>query len=458
MVLWMKLILSLLIPLGAGYGFFQYLCRPMVFPFLFQLACSFGLGIGFVAYWMLFLGIFQLPYNFWTIGAPLLGLGILFLAVSSRFSQQRQPISFQQTQADRLPFLCYLLIMAFIWVNIYYVFARAVSMPVTDYDALATIAYKAKVIYYSKTLPDLSMLPHASYPLLIPFNQAWIGYVLGSWSSIYIKIIFPFCLFSYLIIHYYFLSYFTNKNWAIFGVFLLLSSNLLIFHATISYRDLFLMYFNCSTIIFLILWHRTGITSLLWLASLFAGFASFTKLEGSAYLLIYFLIFYFLNKIGSASQKTKRTKDLLIFIGPGLGLCLSFHIYKYFHFFMKNSQAGFEKIEPTFALEHLWRTPQILQEFTKALFYTNDWNIIWLVLLFSFIRIREGLKRTEVKVLLFTVISYFVLYYVVFIATSNYYWIVGEKSSDALSRLVLHFFPLSTLLIVLLNFPATKKD
>jgi len=459
--------ISLSIPICLGYCILSYLFRRSTLCSLTKLALSYGLGLGCLSIWMLILGILRLPLTTYSIGFPLLFISFVLATLTYIYKKNHINPNTQLHHNDLFPYkfplhvsfasiikiIVLLLFLDFICLNLFYTFWYAFNMPIFAYDAIATIAYKAKVIWTHQQLPDLNVFPHPSYPLFIPFIQAWIGFNLNYWSDQYINIIFPICLTSYLMIHYRFLSEHTNKTWGLLGCVILLSSNLLTYHAGIAYRDLFLMYFNCVTIVLLIQWSNKKDSSYLILASFFSGFTTFTKLEGTAYFLIHIVIFLFLNFKDNVFYLKKKWFNLAKFIFPSFIICFGYHLFKIMTLFANDTSIPLEKMEFEFSLEKLALFPTIIKVFLINLFYSNNWNIFWFLFLIGLIHLTKKFRRLEIKILFLSLLSFFCLYIMVSLFTTNYIWIAGEKSATGLSRLFLHFFPLAVLLLVILIYP-----
>jgi len=317
-------------------------------------------------------------------------------------------------------------------------------MPIASWDAIATIAFKAKIFFFEPSLPLLNLLPHSSYPLFVPFIESWIAFNLGFWDNILIKIIFPCAFLSYLTIHYKFLADFTNKTWALLGCVILLSSNFFIYHATISYRDFFMMYFNCITIMLLIYWSQRKENSFLILAALFAGFATFTKLEGTGYLLIHTLLVIVILWNNKEMTLSNKFKKFLLFVIPSYLLCLPFHIYKFATGIA--GMAGRMNLEVT--QENIARLPTLINDFASNLFWSGNWNIIWFLLLISLLCNYKKLWHSpNIKLLTFPLLMFFVVYLFILTLTPT-----KISNPGLLSRIILHFFPLSVLIIILLNY------
>jgi hypothetical protein len=468
-MIYLNLAISLLIPFILGYTLLLFLFGQQSFTFSLRIALAYGLGLGLLAIWMLGLGISQKDFNVPSIGMPPLILSVLLLGLNPRKKYASLPL--KQDREDSWSYdkpshrinrilhgIFIFWILIYIFLNIYYVFWRSLTFPISTWDAIATIAFKAKIFYFEQSLPPLDYLPHRTYPLFIPFIESWIALNLGDWNDLLINIIFPMALLSYLIVHYKFLAYFTNKTWALLGCALLLSSNLLIFHATISYQDLFLMYFNCITIMLLILWNKTKISPLLILAGLFAGFATFTKLEGTAFLSIYFILFAVMSFSPNLTTIKEKLFNTARFCAPSIGIASIFHIYKIWNNVLTEGAGIVDKTKIDFTWEKLALIPEILNSFRENLFFSGNWGIVWFMLLISLVHFPRKKHNAELKLLGITLVLFFGLYFSTALFTINFIWIAGDLGSTGLSRLFLHFYPLSVLLIVLLNYPLHHNE
>ena len=222
---------SLFIPLLTGYSILLFLDKEHAMEMPIKIALSYGLGLGLLSIWMLCLGIFNQPFGPITIGLPLILVSCTFLVFCfNRHSVSLKPKT-STTQILKnhwiiklLYYVIYIVLLTYIASNIIYVFWRALTIPVFTFDSFSTIAFKAKIFYFEKSLPSLHLLPHKTYPLFVPFVQSWVAFNLGRWDDILINVIFPCALLSYLTIHYKFLAHFTNKTWAVLGCAFLLSS------------------------------------------------------------------------------------------------------------------------------------------------------------------------------------------------------------------------------------------
>ena len=453
-------LIGLLLPFAAGYTLLRFLFRKNRLPLAVSCALSYGLGMGLLTQIMLILGIVGIRYRLVSI-APFLVLStILFGLLTSKvekgvflFSGTGPCLSNEEVAETRTSsrifwdILCGLAWM-FVIYNIFYVFWRALNIPIYTWDAIATTAFRGKIIFFEQSISYQQNFPYPSYPLHVPFMECWMALNLGVWDDQLIKIIFPCALLSFVIVHNYFLSCYTNKQWALLGTVILLSSNLLILHGTIGYRDVFFLYYECTVFMLLLLWRSKKNDAFLILASLFAGFATFTKLEGTAFLIIHAALFslILLNKRKS-SLKWLIRKSLLFTI-PSFGICGFYYAYKIFSRFPSSGKTEFD-----FTLSSLERIPVILNSFGENFFLSGNWNLVWFILAVSLAMNGKRLIRNmETRLLFIALVLSVGMYTSMSLLTTMFIWISGSWNIAGLSRLVLHFFPLASLLIVLLNY------
>lgn len=455
---WLSLLVSLLLPLSTGYTLVVLLCRRLSIDLLPCLAISYGLGMGVLSQWMLLLGMAQIPLNLMTIGIPLTFVTIS-LSILALTKLKKNPISTNakpslwatdagSSASPHQPYaIADLLMSAYILYNVIFVLWRSLNIPIENWDAVATAAFKAKVFFFDGSTHRLN-LPHASYPLHIPFAEAWVAFNLGTWHETLVKIIFPAAFLSCGILQYFYLKSWTNHRRALGGLCLLLSSSFLIYHATIAYRDLTMMYYNCTTIILMLLWGRKKDDGLLVLAALFAGFTTFVKLEGTGYLAIYTLLLLFILWEEKTVRLKNKFKKFLKFVLPSYGICVVYQGYK----FSLNIAALHGRLKPLLTPDQLLRVPAIFREFISNLFFSGNWNLIWLILLISLTTNSHKIKhQNETKLLSLTLAIFFGLYLVIPMTTST---LIDHPT--LLSRVILHFFPLSVLLVILLNHQSNQ--
>jgi len=300
MIEFVSLIYSLSLPWLLGYLLLMVLKGHRLFHWPMTMSLAFGLGFGVFSHLMLLMGAASLTYNFLNISlVTLMTAGILVVLIWFSRGDSDSASKYENSIIDQLgkkntastqinPFIL-IAGSCFIFYYLFYIFWSALSLPVYTWDSIATTVYNAKIIFYERSLPFHS-LAHPAYPLQIPLILSWISFNLGYWDDQLIKIIFPVVFVCFIFVFWYFMRSFTNKNWSLLGLLFLFSSNFIIFHATISYRDIFMMFYNCVAIFLLLIWKDQKNNTVLTLAALFAGLGTFIKLEGTAYLLIHIVL------------------------------------------------------------------------------------------------------------------------------------------------------------------------
>ncbi len=179
---------------------------------ILKLSLGYSLGTGIIALWMFTLGLNGLPLNYQTITLPLILCCILLTFINlylknglqtndqSHTGCSSNSLSTSKFCLNPLTGLMMFLLVIFIVINMLQIFWRAMNIPIYAYDAIATVAFKAKIFFYEEQLPPLTKLPHQTYPLLVPFTLTWTAINLGAWSDQLVQITFPCLCLSFLII------------------------------------------------------------------------------------------------------------------------------------------------------------------------------------------------------------------------------------------------------------------
>ena len=259
-----------------------------------SICISYGLGLGLISFYIFIAGWLNLPLTLSHLYPGLIGMSVIFFIFQmlkpEPRPQQSEPVDNSAT--DGLPqsnpgykaLLCLTILLA-IYYCIYMIWCVN-HLPVYTWDSIATSVYNSKILFYEKSLSAQKNFAHLSYPLQFPIIITWISLHLGEWNDQAIKYLFPVTFIMFTILLHHFLSLWVGKKKALWGVLMLFSSNFLIYHATISYRDILMMFYVVGSILFMFEWNRTKLIGYLILSALFIGFSTFLKLEGTAYALI----------------------------------------------------------------------------------------------------------------------------------------------------------------------------
>ena len=478
---------ALILPLLVGVGGVLCLCRRNPLPLFLGLAVAWGIGWGILSHFMLIMGIARVPFSLRNVALPLFGLScVLFVFYSlgkyktfqtaensfpenarscdnrrEEFSCKRGGRKQAGTRPQEIFFpvpvrkkgdLTYrflwvggmVILCSFIAYKIYFVFWQSLHFPISAWDAFATIAFKAKVFFYDRGLQNISHAPLPTYPLHVPLSMTWGALVLGFWDEYLLKGIFPFYFLSFIIIFYYFLRLHVSKWWATVGVVLLLSSNFLLTSTFYTTRDFPLLYYNCGAVFLLLFWQKSQLREFIYLAAIFSGMATFTKLEAMAYPVIHSILFLLILFFAKDVLRQKKSRLFLSFVGIVLGVFL-------IYFTFKSGQSFTETGRLTLDLkwENLARLPVVLKYYRINLFESWHWGCVWVLLLLTLSGKRRLPQSPAAMYLLITVLMFFGMWLVIFVTTINFNIFEKEvgKYYD-LPRFFLHFFPLIIPLIV----------
>ncbi len=463
-LLFVKLVLSLAIPICLGCLILKYLLKIKIFSLPLLVAFSFGLGLGLLSYGMFIMAGLGLILSFQSILITLLIISLFayyFLRKGKFFNKSSceaspdfpgfvNPVSTQKREGKFS--ILVLLTILYIIFQIFIVFWYSLNVPVSAWDDFFNFATKAKVIYFEGSLDQIRHLTYPSYPLLVPLAQVWIALSLGMWDDQLIKIIFPMAFLSFLIIYFYTLKFFTDGRGGIYGLGLLLSSSFFILHATINYSDFYQMYYNYVTIFLILIWTRVKTNGLLVLISLFAGLSAFTKIEGLGYLMLHLILLLIILTSQKQEGRILKIKRFLMFALPSLSLYFLYFLYKW------HVQIPWEeRTHLILTIECFQRIPQVLFYMFANLFLSGNWNILWFILLVSLFNLPNTQRKPEIGWMFFVLILFLGYYFGLGVFTNHFPYIGDKPSAQVLSRILLHQFPVCPFLIALLNYPGNSK-
>lgn len=435
--------LSILTPLLFGFLTARLLIADVRFPLLGKIAIGWGLGLGLTGIYMFLLGALKIDYSQLVL-LPLLCM-VIYLGINFR---RTTPL--HMPKADRIQVFdpLFIVLTSYVSLMYIYIFAMAMLFPVISWDAIATIAFQAKIIFFDKGLYHLTTSPKPYYPLFVPLSEVWISTVIGHWDDQLIKVIFPLLSLSFSMIFYYYLLSVTTRRWAMFGCALLLSAHKFVLFSMIAYMDLFAMYYTCASVLLLLLWYRQRSLGLLFIAGAFAGFTAYSKVEGALYLglICLFMLFMLIKYFRSIRDFIQSG---IAFLTPALVTFAFIQIHRMANGIQYNKRAK------------LFLDTSVISKFTdflnnlfKALFLSGDWNILILLFIMSLVTLRKPDTRPETKMVFLLVAMFFGLLTALATFTGSSMWLGGEVWYQVLPRLLLHFFPLTPLFIILAQSPS----
>ena len=461
--LFFPLLLAIGLPLLLGWAVMRFFWTSATTEnFFLRLAMAYGLGMGLLAQWILILGILKIRFSLATIVGPLLGGSLFLLYFVWRRSRTRVLPTVSDCPgcvAERATSsLLNISLLIFICMNSIYVFWVAWNIPLYEWDSIATHAFNAKVLFYERSLLWQKNFPHGTYPLQVPFMQMWIGICLGRWDDQLLKFFAPWTFLSYLTMQYFLVKRMSSRRWGLIGLCLLLSANFFTFQASTAYRDFTMMYYNCGTMLLLLFWLQDKKNHWITFAGLFAGFGSFTKMEGAGYLLIQAIVWTVIVAREPGLRLRQRWEAWGRFLAPAAGIALIYFAYKQWILLPQISSKGFDlaafdlaHIQVHVGWEYLPRIGVVIHRFLVDLLLSGNWNYLWPLLWICLLNIDWESRRREIPLLLGSLGLYFLVYLAGYSFSQHYSWVANDNA--ALSRSILHFFPLAVLLIIFILAP-----
>lgn len=456
-MIFLKLFFGLFFPYCMGYAALRLvLGRSYRLNLLFVPPISFGLGLGILANGMLILDMLGIPFTLLNVSLMQLVLLAGLIALGGKKAKSKDVtvlLSFSPEQEkEGVSFLIkclYALFLGMAGYYLYFIFWRALSIPLYEWDSLATSIYMAKIFYIDGDLSKLKWAPYAIYPLQQPLVCVWISLCLGWWEEQYVKILFPLIFLAFMTIYYGVLRYWVSRAWAVLGLMFLFSSNIWVYHATLSYRDLFLAYYTCTAVLLLVLWFEKKHIPFLLLAGIMTGLGTFTKLEGVLYMVVLLALTGCLVGVDTTCGLARKLKTYLFFGVPCTGIFLLYYVYK-----MSHGISTVDYIDPQY-LDSLTKFKRSLSRFSEVVFLTANWNIFWGWLIVSLLfNVRIVAFHKNIQILLSAVFLFLAAHFTLSL-------LLGISSNMlapvTMPRLILHFFPLVPLLIILINSEVYKK-
>ena len=453
-------LILLLLPLTAGTLLARWLSRNAPLPLPLLLALGFGVGTGILTHLFVLLNFVAVPHRFLWVSAGILLLalvmGWLNLKAASSGGDRIALAPRPQLNAVNAALGLFILYIGG------YILWSGFNVPIHSWDTFSTMGFKTKIILYSQSLEYIPRFAKFDYPLHLPSLIAWLASGSGGWDDTLVKMIFPMYSLALAVVLFYALRIFTDGRWALAGVALLLSSNFYVYHSTIAYRDITMMFFNCSAVLLILIWQRTEFRTSLLLAALLSGMTSFIKLEGFGYLGIHnllVLIILFFDKKMSWKDKFLRQ---LAFSAISIGIYAIFTVYKKTAILplvpdwrVHHTHFDLNRLSLELGMESLTRMGVVLQRYLENMFLSGNWNMVWVLFFASCLRIETWVRCATLRYLALFLLIFFAIYFGSYSLTQHYYW-VSDKY-DVMSRSMLHIFPLIPLAICLLNF-SPKKD
>jgi hypothetical protein len=325
-------------------------------------------------------------------------------------------------------------VAAFLWAV---VAGRAIATPLRFWDAWATYAFKAKIMYVEAGIPrsvfELAGAPN--YPLGIPFQEVWTAWFVGTWDDIAIKWLFPAYLLALMCLVYGALRERWSARAAMAGMLFVVGLPLLLQHAHDGYTDLPFAFFALGSAIFLTRYALRRDRRDVFVAAVLTAGLVWTKEDG-----VLFMAFNGVLLIGWAACRSGLTarsvsRDVGAYLALPALVWGTWTLVKVALAIPSNLRADVPSVGTLFD-----RGAVIADALSRSLFLGGNWLILWACFLLACIYWWRETVLPESVFLFWPVVAYLASITVLF-ATTDLYRYLGDQS--VVHRLVLHVAPLA---------------
>ena len=418
-------------------------------PFLVQLnwplraGFAYGLGLIWISTMMGLASLFGVPLT------PEVGMPLIVLPAAGWWlwrwrGSRRKPAALRAVSGSvsigrDLWWWGMAVLLALLWAI---VAIRAVVKPIQFWDAWATYAFKAKIIYLEASIPGtmFEWVVVPNYPLGIPLQEVWTAWFVGSWDDVAIKWLFPGYLLALLFLVYGVLRDRWSARAAIGGTLFVAGLPFLLQHAHDGYTDLPLAYFVLGSAVALTRYALSNDRRDLVLASVFAAGVVWTREDG----LIVVVANALLLAVLGARRGGLITKTTFTTVGIYLGFpALVWGAWTLAKLHMGISTNLHVDSSDVTVLDR-WRT--IFEVFIRALFLQGNWMILWALFSLAFVHEFRKTLTEESMFLVWPVVMYLGVIGVLAFTTELFRFLWGDT---VLHRLILHVAPLAALWVAL---------
>ncbi len=412
---------------------------------------SFGLGIILLTMEQFFYSILKIEWSIFNIIVPWVALFIANLFLTRNEVKVLKAVPKEKIRLSLLEkFLISIIVM-----EVIYVFFKAFSFPLSDYDGLAIYGIKAKSFYLNGTVftdmfTEKIFIPaHPDYPLLLPLAESWVYIFLGSLNDYLVKILFPVYYVGLLVIFFSVMLNFFKRREAILFTFFVATVSQLRNFGYFCYAEMPLIFYYTASFLYLFMWIKKEKLSFLILSALMAFGALWSKNEGS----LLFLVNLAVLLIAIFDKKLNLKKALVCFFAYLVTVVVLFTPWVIVKtcFNLTNDVINKDTLKVSLIASNLDRIGPILYEYQKHIFGPKKWNIVWILIIMTFILKFKNLLKPDQKYFTIALILCFLGYTMTyFITPQNLTW----HLSTSASRIILHFLPIGLFWVAL----CTRKE
>lgn len=417
------------------------------FSLRFSLAYGLGTGVlGLLLFYLSYLGSQLNVANLFFLTSPFIAIFIF------KFVRNFKPFpssSLIKRLFKKNSIIDYFLISLII-ISLILIMFKTLFLPMHFSDDRTQWGLKAKILYHDKTIysedffDPLRIKLHISYPFLVPLLESSFYSFMGEMNDRLAKMPFPLFFISLILFFYASQRRYSSHRHA-----LLFTSLLTILPAFVEdirgspstgYADIPLAFYYTISTISIFHWMKSKKWGDLILATLFIGFALFTKREGMVLWgsMIFLITIYllFVEKI----DRINKLKSLTIFIVlPLIILIPCIHFNSTIDLPPWEKDWSLSYLNPDYISSHFYRIPSILTTMKNNFFGTRYWNILWIIF---FIIISFYPKKSFAFPQAFLLLTVCINILSLFIAIVLYPWNWWYNFLHAMHRLLIINIPL----------------
>jgi hypothetical protein len=380
-------LLSVVFPTLLGWSLVRVFDRRQVLSEAEHLSLGGALGIGFLAWWMLLLDWFSIPFTRSNLVIPMAIASIPVML--GRFRSNRSTVNPSRVRRTDA------VLLAVIAVQLLTTTVFSLLRPIEVHDAVFNWGLKSKAIFLGRAVPmrllETNVSPNPTYPLLMPLAQSYVSLFLGEYDDFCAKWICVLLFMSFLGFLYFALRRTgASLRTGLFAVLVVCTIPQVVEQVSNGYADLPVgIYFGLAGICFC-LWLREESHLFMVLAALFSAFAALTKDEGLAAAVLLFCCFVtamLARRKGSIAHALTGIVGFVAIFGVLLLPWLRLKI----HLELAAQAYLVRRPFPRFEWGRLERLWPIFYQYQLQWFSLRNWNLLWVFIL---VALAVGYKRS----------------------------------------------------------------
>jgi hypothetical protein len=391
---------------------------------------GYGIGIGSIYLQLFLYARLNIPWNVLTILLPWI-ISILVLI-------------FWKKQ-DKIPLLPKLhvstttkIFMVFIVILVMYVGFEALLRPLYAWDGWSNWLLKSKVFYIDGFI-DRRFFSYvqSEYPLVVSLAGTFLYIVLGTVDDKAVLLLFYAFYIAVAAAVFFALNRVIGTVKASLFTFLLISTQNLIRHGgryEAGYADLILGFYIFTSVILLLQYMHTKRSQYIVITSFFIGVSALVKNEGMPFFIIMQIMLFI------EIYRNKHVRYILFSLF-GLAMVVDWQLYKILH----NFPPAPSYIHQEFSMA---RIPEVSVAISKEFVNLQNWNLLWITFIVSFILAALKRFRSLPYILPLILLTQLLVYGGIFLITN-----VDPSAHirNVMDRLLLHLAPLAVYFIALVS-------